>query len=290
MSVRRALRSANRRRAARTTVPDRLPKRAVFEKTLESALSCCYNTGAEIHFLRSPEMSDCPLRAPIVLIHGILGFDQLRVGDVKLGDYFRHVRKTLEEAGNTVLDPPRLSPASSIETRARDLKQYLDQHAELRQVHLIAHSMGNRAVANALRILSYETRESGPLFNEVILTAPDVDADVFRRDLAPLLAKTAKHVTLYASSNDEALLVSKKVHGHARAGETGYNLVVLPCLDTVDVSAVDTGLLGHSYYCESNSVLADMYDLIHGGVPADQRKWLHSKNKGELHYWVFNRE
>jgi len=182
---------------------------------------------------------------------------------------------------------------ANVEWTVANLKKFLidvARNSGAAKVHLIAHSMGNRAVANALRILSYETRESGPLFNEVILTAPDVDADVFRRDLAPLLAKTAKHVTLYASSNDEALLVSKKVHGHARAGETGYNLVVLPCLDTVDVSAVDTGLLGHSYYCESNSVLADMYDLIHGGVPADQRKWLHSKNKGELHYWVFNRE
>ena len=114
MNVRRRLCSANRRRAVRSIVPGRFPSRAVFGKTLESALSCCYNTGSEIHFLRSPEMSDCPLRA-IVLIHGILGFDQLRVGDVKLGDYFRHVRKTLEEVGNTVLDPPRLSPASSIE-------------------------------------------------------------------------------------------------------------------------------------------------------------------------------
>ena len=82
------------------------------------------------------------VRDPIVLVHGILGFDELRVGGVKLGDYFRGVQTTLQGAGNTVPDPPRLNAAGSVETRAGDLKQYLDDRPELGKVHLLAHSMG----------------------------------------------------------------------------------------------------------------------------------------------------
>jgi triacylglycerol lipase len=87
-------------------------------------------------------MGDPQVRDPIVLVHGILGFDELHVGGVKLGDYFRQVRETLQAAGNTVPDPPRLDPAGSIETRAGDLKRYLDDRPELGKVHLLAHSMG----------------------------------------------------------------------------------------------------------------------------------------------------
>ena len=53
--------------------------------------------------------------------------------------------------------------------------------------------------------------------------------------------KTADRVTLYASSSDEALALSKQVHGYPRAGESGDQLVVVPGIDTIDVSAVNTG-------------------------------------------------
>ena len=82
------------------------------------------------------------VRDPIVLVHGILGFDELRMGPLRLGDYFRDVRKTLEDAGNTVAEPPKLAATGSVETRAGDLESYLHGHPELQKVHLIAHSMG----------------------------------------------------------------------------------------------------------------------------------------------------
>ncbi|MEZ6056688.1 MAG: alpha/beta hydrolase [Planctomycetaceae bacterium] len=51
-----------------------------------------------------------------------------------------------------------------------------------RRIHVIAHSMGNRLVAESIRRLSYYY-ESGqiPKFNEIILTAPDIDAGRFRK-------------------------------------------------------------------------------------------------------------
>lgn len=170
------------------------------------------------------------------------------------------------------------------------LKEFLvsiAQRSGARSVHLIAHSMGNRALTSALQTLAYEVKDTPPLFREVILTAPDIDADVFRRDIAPAITKTAHRVTLYASSNDEALVMSKKVHGYPRAGDSGEGLVIVPGIDTIDVSSVDTSLLGHSYYGSNGTVLADLLDLLHDSKPPLQRRWLRPMQLGAMLYWAF---
>lgn len=154
-------------------------------------------------------------------------------------------------------------------------------------VNVIAHSMGNRALAAALQILSYELQEETPLFQQVVLTAPDIDADVFKRDIAPRIVKTANRVTLYASSNDEALKLSKELHGYPRAGDSGPELLVIPGIDTIDVTMVDTSLLGHSYYGSNNTVLQDLFDLLSNSKPPDQRTWLRAVPMGTMNYWVF---
>jgi len=81
---------------------------------------------------------------PIVLVHGILGFNQLTLGGLKIGDYFREIPAALRKDGHYVPDPPCLHPTGSVAERAQDLKNYLESHAEFdgRKVHLVAHSMG----------------------------------------------------------------------------------------------------------------------------------------------------
>ncbi len=170
------------------------------------------------------------------------------------------------------------------------LKQFLLDVSRLSgatHVNLIAHSMGNRALTEALREIQLQLQSQATLFNQVILAAPDIDAEIFRRDLAPALVQTAQRVTLYASSRDQALVASKKVHGYPRAGDSGGELVVLDGIETVDVSQLDTSLLGHSYYGSSNPILLDMRQLIDRALPAAQREWLLPRAYGELTYWIF---
>jgi len=157
-------------------------------------------------------------------------------------------------------------------------------------IHLIAHSMGNRALTSALEDLADEMRDSTHLFRQVVLAAPDIDADTFRQEIAPAIVKTADRVTLYASSLDEALALSKRVHGYPRAGESGEQLVVVPGVDTIDVSAVDTGLIGHDYYTDSSGVVADLVDVIQGALPPQKRPWLLPKQQADaLTYWIFTK-
>lgn len=130
-------------------------------------------------------------------------------------------------------------------------------------IHLVAHSMGNRALTEALRRLSDEVeREELPRWQEVVLAAPDIDAATFREDIAPAIRKTAERITLYASSRDRALVASREVHGYPRAGDTQDGVVVVPGIQTIDVEVPDPELLGHSYYGSVNRVLEDLVALL----------------------------
>ena len=82
--------------------------------------------------------------SPVVLVHGIFGFNHLTLGGVNIATYFRDIRGALQADRYNVPTPPQLNPAGSIMDRAKDLKKYLVNNPEGsgKQVHLIAHSMG----------------------------------------------------------------------------------------------------------------------------------------------------
>jgi triacylglycerol lipase len=80
------------------------------------------------------------LRAPLVLVHGLFGFNRIALGDNTLVDYFPGVVDCLRQAGNEVL-VPSLSPTGGVAARAEQLRQFLLKNTT-GPVHIIAHSMG----------------------------------------------------------------------------------------------------------------------------------------------------
>ena len=82
-------------------------------------------------------------------------------------------------------------------------------------------------------------------------------------------------------------MLSKQVHGYPRAGDTGDELVVIPGIETIDVSAIDTSLLGHNYYGDNATVISDMIDLVRNSKSARERSWLETVPLDDLLYWVF---
>jgi esterase/lipase superfamily enzyme len=124
---------------------------------------------------------------------------------------------------------------------------------------------------------------------EVVLAAPDIDTDVFVHQIAPDLVAIGAPVTLYASSTDRALSLSRLIHGGPRAGDSGDSLVVLKGIETIDATNVDAALTGHSYVGDRRSILSDLYYIIQCGVRAGKRFGLSRKTRNGSGYWAFNR-
>ncbi len=152
-------------------------------------------------------------------------------------------------------------------------------------VHVIAHSMGNRALTDILRELLTNLPENAASLRQVIFAAPDVNAETFQ-DLAATFAASTERCTLYASSEDRALKYSKSIHKSARAGDSGAYLLLMKGVDTIDSTAVRTDFIGHSYYGDNTSIITDLDILIRHGHPPDGRPRLLRRGNRQP-YWVF---
>lgn len=78
-------------------------------------------------------------RYPVVLAHGLLGFDEIRIGG-RRHDYFRGVPSRLEAAG-AVVHRPRVAKTASVSARAEELAAFI-RDIPARRVNVVAHSMG----------------------------------------------------------------------------------------------------------------------------------------------------
>jgi esterase/lipase superfamily enzyme len=157
-------------------------------------------------------------------------------------------------------------------------------------VYLLAHSMGTRGLTRALMSLATTNPNDVKRIKEVILAAPDIGTTEFKEQIAPGLRKLGAPVTLYASSKDLALDASMRAHGGPRAGESGEHIVVVDGVETIDATNTDTDLIGHSYYGDRRSVLADMWYLINGDMPASKRCCLIPQPSAIApKWWVFQR-
>ncbi|MGE0052634.1 MAG: alpha/beta hydrolase [Hyphomicrobium sp.] len=164
---------------------------------------------------------------------------------------------------------------------AEQAEPYLTEFLEMvikesgaKSISLIAHSMGNELLLRVLESLRPRTPE-GVKISQVILAAPDVDRDKFM-NIAREITDFANGVTLYAASNDKALGYSARFWGGVpRAGDVpASGPLIIPGVDTIDVSAVSTDSLGlnHSGYAENNALLNDIKLLLQTGErPPDKR-------------------
>jgi esterase/lipase superfamily enzyme len=180
-----------------------------------------------------------------------------------------------------------MADETTIEWSKPHLAYFLSQiscRVEASTLHVIAHSMGNRVLLKILQALPSSTY---PLFfNQILLTAPDIDSGEFMQ-IAASIQKPAERMTLYASSNDKAIQLSKTLHEYPRAGESGSAIVIANGVDTIDASSVDTSLVGHSYFAEERTVLSDVFYLFREGKPPSERHGLEEKTCSKGRYWSF---
>lgn len=88
---------------------------------------------------------------PVVLAHGIFGFDTVGLGNLRQ-EYFRGIARALRACG-TEVHVVRVSPVGSIADRAAELAQQI-RLLKARRVNIVAHSMGGLDARYALSKLS----------------------------------------------------------------------------------------------------------------------------------------
>ncbi|MFK7837857.1 MAG: alpha/beta hydrolase [Sulfitobacter sp.] len=161
-------------------------------------------------------------------------------------------------------------------------------------IHILAHSMGNRALTDALELISSRrdvAEDSGFLFDQVLFAAPDVDAGLFA-EMVKSIRPVAKRLTLYASNSDWALESSRRLHGNApRAGQGGEFTLVDSNIDSVDMSELGEDMLAHSYFADDSSALADMMALFWRNTDPANRCGLVPSNgvSKDAPHWVYKR-
>lgn len=143
------------------------------------------------------------------------------------------------------------------------------------KLHLLAHSMGNYVLQNALeRLYDFSPGNQLPrLFDSVFLCAPDVDDNALEPG-QPLerVTQVAQAVAIYHNAADTALKISDYTKGNPdRLGQRGAARpqALHQKVYQVDCAPMVTGLTQHSYY--TNGLIArDIRLALQGQRPAER--------------------
>jgi len=141
-------------------------------------------------------------------------------------------------------------------------------------ITIMAHSMGSWVAVEALRDMALKRGRISPKVSNVILASPDLDIDVFRKQLSEIGPKRP-HFTIFVSANDRALRVSRLISGRVtRVGAVDLSqekylsqLEAAPGITVLDLSALQNGdRLNHSQFATSPEVVQLLGEgLIEGG-------------------------
>lgn len=65
-------------------------------------------------------------------------------------------------------------------------------------------------------------------------------------------------------------------------------MLVVPGVETVDASPVDTSVIGHSYYGDNPQLIRDLRAIVDEGLPAENRAWLKKMlRQPDVAWWTF---
>ena len=167
----------------------------------------------------------------------------------------------------------------------RDTLKYLLNEPNVATVHLIAHSLGGSGLLEALDDLAQDGSVPTDKLGEVVLSSPDVDSDLFRRDYLPVLRKLGVRVTLYITDSDVPLQASHRVNGVNRLGDARPEIFIADGVETVVFSDVVSILNSHDAHVEIGDLQADLHYLIEERRGASQRPTLEAVESESGRFW-----
>ncbi len=257
-------------------------------------------------------IQDSPYRSLLVVVHG---FREAFPSALRKTAFFSHVLDVntpvllFDWPGNQgsslggYRQARRVAEASGADL-ARTL-QLIIRDIQPDKLWLVANSIGGQVVADAFGLLYRETdlADTETEIEDVILTAPDVDHDEFNNQFKQEITVLARNLTVYVSSNDRALLMSRIINRGRRLGEStlspdqleeavrvanlvepGNGLIAL-----VDVTPVNRTRNFHNFSLETPEFFDDLYlRLTNTDTPRSRLIYEVQAPQGAV-YWVLTR-
>lgn len=156
-----------------------------------------------------------------------------------------------------------------------------------RKVHIIVEGLGAKALLPLLSGTPQGLGHGAPI-GQLIFVGADVDPVLFSRSLGAV-KDISERTTLYASSNDAALVLSRQLTGRAAAGSIiNGKATLVEGVDTIDVSAlVQSWFSLNSLTVGSQAqVVRDIAQLVREGRPPAMRAGLARMDTPEGTIWV----
>jgi esterase/lipase superfamily enzyme len=202
---------------------------------------------------------------------------------------YRHAREVAEASGVDL---------------ARTLSLIVDE-IDPDSVWLLANSMGGQVAADAFDVLYREAdwADTETEIEDVVLTAPDVGHEEFDRHFKPKINALARNLTVYVSSNDRALVMSRVVNWERRRGESTLSpdqleeaIQVSELVDPnseritlVDVTPVNRTRNFHNFSLETPEFFDDLYlRLVNLNTPRSRLLYSMQTPEGAK-YWILTR-
>ena len=151
----------------------------------------------------------------------------------------------------------------------------ISRYSGAQRVHLVAHSMGNFVLTEALKTIDDRRRETQTppkYFDQVVMAAPDLNAKEFITPKSDRVRAYGRRFTVYASRHDKALKLSKTVNGFEPLGllnDYSRQGAVAKLYELVDASTAESSWFdsGHVYYGDMPEMLIDLA-FVFRGLPA----------------------
>lgn len=202
---------------------------------------------------------------------------------------YQRARRVAESSGSEL--------ARSLELIIRQIKPA--------RLWLVANSMGGQVVVDAFSILhaKADLADEETEIENVVLTAPDVDHDAFDQRFKQEINALAGNLTVYVSSNDRALVMSRIVNRASRRGESTLTpdqleeaIRVSELIDPdsqlvtlVDVTPVNRTRNFHNFSLETPEFFDDLYlRLTNENTPSSRLRYQINTTDGSV-YWVLTR-
>ena len=124
-------------------------------------------------------------------------------------------------------------------------------------MNIVAHSMGNLLTVEAMRQRQLlNSLNSNDKLSNVILASPDIDVDLFKRQMS-VFPKDQRRFYVLISEDDKALRISSKLAGGVkRVGNDFVDDLAALGVTVIDLTSVqDTNSLDHSKFADSPEIV-----------------------------------